>query len=236
MYKGIKLRPPLFEVGLKGYMYGQKALELAKAADRISRQYDVSIIFDPQCVDIPAIARETEHLLVFAQHLDSVVPGRGVGCMLPEALKEAGAVGTLLNHVERRLTLSEIARTIRRADEVGLLTLVCADSPAEAAAVAQLGPNMILAEPPDLIGTGRSIAKENREFITQSLKLVKAVNPEIIVFNSAGIRTAEDVGDVIRAGAEATGTTSGVVKAPDPARQLEEMIKALKQAWQETHP
>ena len=236
MYKGIKLRPPLFEVGLKGYLYGLKALELAKAADRISRQYDIGIIFDPQAVDIPAIARETEHLLVFAQHMDSVVPGRGVGCALPEALKEAGAVGALLNHVERRLTLSEIARTIRRAEEVGLLTLVCADSPAEAAALAQLGPNMILAEPPDLIGTSRSIAKENREFITQSLAMVKAVNPDIIVFNSAGIRTAEDVADVIRAGAEATGTTSGVVKAPDPIRQLEDMIRALKQAWQETHP
>jgi triosephosphate isomerase len=141
----------------------------------------------------------------------------------------------LLNHVERRLTLSDIARNIKRADEVGLCTLVCSDSPAEAAAVAQLLPNMVLAEPPELIGTGRSVATENRAFITESIRLVKKVNPKIIVFNSAGIRTAEDVANVIRAGAEATGTTSGILKAEDPFRQMEEMIAALKRTWQEIH-
>ena len=95
---------------------------------------------------------------------------------------------------------------------------------------------MILAEPPDLIGTGRSVAKENRAFISESIRLVKKVDPNIIVFNSAGIRTAEDVADVIRAGAEATGTTSGILKAENPIKQMEEMIAALKHTWQEMHP
>ena len=236
MHNGIPLKPPLFEIGLKGYLHGKKALELAKAADRMSKDLGITIIFDPQHVDIPAIAQETRHILVFAQHMDPVEIGRGAGAVLPEALKEAGAVGTLLNHVERHLTLSDLARTIRRADAVGLLTLVCADSPEEAAAVAQLGPNMILAEPPDLIGTTRSLARENRGFITRSLELVKGINPNIIVFHSAGIRTAADVVDIIRAGAEATGTTSGIVRADNPIRQMEEMLIALRQTWQEMHP
>ena len=236
MYDGIKLVPPLFEIGLKGYLYGEKALELAQAADRLSKKYGVTIIFDPQYVDIGIIARETKHLLVFAQHMDPVQIGRGVGAILPEALKAAGATGVLLNHVERRLTLSDIARTIKRADEVGLCSLVCADSPQEAAAIAQLQPNMILAEPPDLIGTGRSVAKENRAFISESIRLVKKVDPEIIVFNSAGIRAAEDVADVIRAGAEGTGATTGILKAENPIQQMEEMIAALKHTWQEMHP
>lgn len=236
MHKQIRLKPPLFEIGLKGYLYGKSALALAKAADRMSRDLGITIIFDPQHIDIPAIAQETEHLLVFAQHMDPVEIGRGAGAVLPEALKEAGADGTLLNHVERRVNLSDLARTIRRADAIGLLTLACADSPEEAAALAQLSPDMILAEPPDLIGTNRSLARENRGFITRSLELVKAVNPEIIVFNSAGIRTAADVADVIRAGAEATGTTSGIVRADNPIRQMEEMLIALKQTWQEMHP
>jgi triosephosphate isomerase len=42
---------------------------------------------------------------------------------------------------------------IRRAREVGLATMVCADSPEEAAAVALLGPDIVLAEPPELIAT-----------------------------------------------------------------------------------
>ena len=60
--------------------------------------------------------------------------------------------------------------------------------------------------------------------------------PEILVLNSAGIRSGHDVAEIIRSGAEATGSTSGVLKAPDPAAKLEEMIKSLKEAWLETHP
>src|SRR5665648_1128800 len=102
MYKNIVLRPPLFEIGIKGYLFGKDALELAKAADRISKKYGIIIIFDPQHVDISKIAEETENIYVFAQHMDSVKTGVGVGSILPEAIKAAGAVGTLLNHSERR--------------------------------------------------------------------------------------------------------------------------------------
>lgn len=157
---GRRVRAPVFEIGLKGYLYGADAVRLAQAADRLSRELDVSVIFDPQAVDIPAVARATERLLVFAQHMDPVAVGRGVGSVLPEALREAGAVGTLLNHSERRMTLGDINRAIVRAREVGLATLVCADSPEEAAAVAQLGPDIVLAEPPELIATSRSAATE----------------------------------------------------------------------------
>jgi len=235
MYTGIDVKPPFFELGLKGYLYGSKALELAKAAERISGTYDVQIIFTPQYVDIPRITQETENLLVFSPHLDSVEVGRGSGSVLPEAVKEAGAAGALLNHAEKRVSLSEIARTIRRADQVGLLTLVCADSPEEAAAVAHLGPNIILAEPPELIGTGKSVGREKGEFIAKSKEMVTNVDPRIRVLNSAGIKTADDVAEIIRLGAEATGVTSAVVTAEDPAGMLEEMIKALREAWLETH-
>lgn len=235
MYTGIKLKPPVFEIGLKGYMYGKDALELAKASDRISRKYHVPIIFDPQYVDIPVIAKETENLLVFAQHMDPVEIGRGNGSVLPEALKEAGAVGTFLNHVEKRMTLSDISRTIKRADQTGLMTMVCADSPEEAAAVACLSPNIVLAEPPELIGSGESVGKEKKDFIAKSVKMVKAINPEIIVFASAGIKTPDDVAEVIRLGAEATGSTSGIMKAKDPVKQIEDMVKALKETWLEVN-
>ena len=235
MYTGISLKPPLFEIGLKGYIYGKEALKLAKAADRISKKYKISIIFDPQYVDIPKIAEETDNLYVFAQHMDSVEIGTGIGSILPEALKEAGAVGTLLNHAERRLTLSEISRTIKRADKVGLATVVCADSPEEAAAIAHLNPNVILAEPPELIGTEKSLGKVQKEFISKTIAMVKKINNKIIICNSAGIRTADDVKDVIRLGAEATGSTSGILKAKEPVKKMEEMVRALKEVWLETH-
>ncbi len=235
MYEGIQLLPPIFEVGLKGYVYGQEAVELAVAADKISGQFGVQIVFDPQHVDIPACSRETQNLLVFAQHMDSVPAGRGCGYVLAESLKAAGAQGTLLNHAEHRMTLRDINISIQRADEAGLATLVCADSPEEAAAIAQLAPNMILAEPPDLIGTGESVGQKNKDFIRLSQEKVKSINSDIIVFNSAGIRTPQDVYDIILLGAEATGATSGIVKAEKPAEQLQLMVEAMKEAWTDRH-
>ncbi len=112
MYKGLQITPPFFEVGPKAYLYGEKLLRLAQHADRVSQKYGVQIIFTPQTVDIPLLKRETEHILVFAQHMDPLKIGRGVGSVLPEALKAAGAVGVLLNHAERPLTLEVIEATI----------------------------------------------------------------------------------------------------------------------------
>ena len=233
MYTGIKLEEPIFEVGLKAYLYGKDAVELAKAADRISEKYGVTIFFTPQYVDIPKIAQETNRLLIFVQHLDSVEIGRGNGSVLAEAVKEAGAHGAFLNHVEKRLTLSEIDKTIKRADEVGLVSLVCADSPEQAGAIAHLRPNIILAEPPDLIGTDGAVGKEDGGFISKSIDMVKSIDSRIVVLCSAGIRTSDDVADIIRTGVGGTGSTSGVLKAKDPVGKLEEMIKALKETWRE---
>ena len=73
-----------------------------------------------------SIASKVEHLLVFAQHMDALKVGRGVGSVLPEAVKAAGANGVLLNHAEKPLAFEIIQETVQRADEVGLATLVCA--------------------------------------------------------------------------------------------------------------
>ena len=230
---GRRVREPVFEIGLKGYLYGADAVRLAQAADRLSRELDVSVIFDPQAVDIPAVARATERLLVFAQHMDPVAVGRGVGSVLPEAIREAGAVGTLLNHSERRMTLGDINRAIVRAREVGLATLVCADSPEEAAAVAQLGPDIVLAEPPELIATSRSAATEMRGFVERSVELVGRIDPGIIVMCGAGVQTPDDVEKMIELGVGGTGSSSGVLKAADPVALMRAMLTAMKRSWEE---
>jgi triosephosphate isomerase len=236
LYKGIRIQAPLFEIGLKGYMYGPEAVRLAMEADRASEECGVSIIFDPQYVDIPAVAAATKHLLVFSQHMDGVEIGRGSGMVLPEALKGAGAVGTMLNHSERRLTLAEISGAIRRADEVGLATLVCTDSPEEAAAVAQLAPNIVLAEPPSLIGGDRAVGSEMREFVERTIALVSRINPGIIVMSAAGIKTPQDVEDMVALGVGATGSTSGILKAEDPIAQMWAMVRSMRAAWDRHHP
>ncbi|HYL40728.1 MAG TPA: triose-phosphate isomerase [Candidatus Binatus sp.] len=230
------LRPPVFEIGLKGYLYGAAAVRLAVAADRLAAEHDVAIVFDPQAVDIAAVAAATSHLLVFAQHVDPVTIGRGVGAVLAEAVREAGAQGVLLNHSERRLTLADLRRTIERAKEVGLATLVCADSPEEAAAIAMLGPDIVLAEPPELIATGRSTATAMRDFVERSIDLVRRVDPSVLVMCSAGIRTARDAADMMRLGVDGTGSTSGILKASDPVAQMRAMVESVAETWREIHP
>ena len=233
---GRSLRAPVFEIGLKGYAYGAEAVRLARAADRLCEALDVTVIFDPQAVDIPAVARETRQLHVFAQHLDPVAPGRGAGAVLAEAIREAGAVGTMLNHSERRMTLTDIAAAIRRAREVGLATMVCADSPEEAAAAALLGPDIVLAEPPELIATSRSAATEMQWFVERAVEMVGRVDPDIIVMCGAGVQTADDVARMIGLGVGGTGSSSAILRAADPIAQMESMLVALRHAWDDTHP
>lgn len=234
MYMNYEITAPFFEIGPKAYLYGEKALLLAKEADRISHKYGVPIIFTPQTVDIQRIASETEHIHVFAQHMDSLEIGRGVGSVLAEAIKEAGAVGILLNHAEKRLTLAEMNKAIQRADSVGLATLVCADTKEEAMAIAQLEPNIILAEPPDLIGVGHQ-GVQDRSYLAELNERIRAVNPRIRVLHGAGISCGKDVYDLVTMGAEATGSTSGIIKADAPFAMLEEMIKAMREAWDKAH-
>lgn len=234
MYRNIQIKPPFFEIGPKAYIYGDKALELAMHADRMSAKYNVSIIFTPQYVDIPLIANRVEHIFVFAQHMDSIKIGRGVGSVLPEAIKSAGAHGFLLNHSEKRVPIDEIEKTIRRGDEVGLASMVCADDLSQAVKIASFDPNIILVESPELIGVGNRNNTDQKE-IRMINESVWQVNPDIMVLHGAGIKCGQDIYDVFKNGAQGSGSTSGILLADDPFQMLEEMIRATRTAWDETH-
>jgi triosephosphate isomerase len=234
MYRGLQVTPPFFEIGPKAYLYGKDALELAQHADAMSRKYDVQIIFTPQYVDISLIAGEMKRVLVFAQHMDALPVGRGIGSVLPEAVKSAGALGVLLNHVEKRLSMDVLRRTMERADEVGLATMVCADDLEDAVDIARMKPNIIIAESPDLIGIGKRETND-QVAIARINQAVWDVDPDIRVLHGAGISSGRDVYNVIAAGAQGAGSTSGIIKAKDPFAMLEEMIRSAREAWNATH-
>ena len=232
MYKGYKIRAPYFEIGPKCFMWGKRMLKLAQAVDKIAEKYDLDIIITPQYADIRLIAENTSRIHVYAQHMDTLRPGRGLGSVLPESVKEAGAVGVMLNHAEKKLTLDQIRESIARADEVGLATIVCADSVEEIRQVAEMGPNLIVAEPTELIGTG---VASDMGYVRDTIEAVRQINPDIMVLQGAGISGPDDVANVIRAGAQATGCTSGVMKAADPEAAAEAMLRTLRETWDEVH-
>jgi len=156
--------------------------------------------------------------------MESLRPGRGMGHVLPEALAAAGVRATFLNHAENPMTVGELAATMARAREVGILTVVCADSVEEARAIAELRPDVMTCELNELIGTGR-VAGE--DYVRTSTEAVKSVSPSTMVLQAAGISTGRDVYDAIAYGGDATGGTSGIVAAADPFATLDEMFEAL---------
>jgi len=226
-----KLQPPFFEVGPKAYSYGKEIVELAKYADQLTIEYDVRIIVTPQYVDIPLVARETENIFVFAQHMDYIPIGRGIGSVLPEALKAAGADGVFLNHVEKRLTMNDLIKTISRAKEVGLMTFVCADNIDDALIIAKESPTFIVVESPDMIGGGKTRDQNEYNQITNIEKEIHNVNRDIFLFHGAGINNPQDVFKIILAGGTGTGSSSALFLSDDPKKTLKEMIQAVHEAW-----
>ncbi|MBR4222636.1 MAG: triose-phosphate isomerase [Victivallales bacterium] len=232
MNPNCKIKAPFFEIGPKSYLYGQDVIDVAKAADAASAKYGVDIIFTTPIVEIARVKAATSRIHVFAPHMDPLKPGRGLADILPESLVAAGAEGVMLNHCEKPLTLGILKETIKRADEVGLTTIVCADSMAEASMIAMLNPNIIVAEPSELIGTGVSVGPE---YVKAATDAVKKINPAILVLTAAGIANGNDVYNTIFAGADATGSSSGVAKAADRAAMVDEMISAVRRAWDARH-
>ena len=221
------MQSPFLIVNPKSYLYGNESLKLAKAADQAAKDTGLPIIFTCPYADVRMIRENTENIIVCVQSMDPLTPGRGMGHVLPESLKEAGADAVFLNHAENPKTLSDLYACIRRAAELDMTSIVCADSITEAKAVACMNPDVVLAEPTDLIGTGQ-VADD--AYTMEAIDQVRKVNPDVLVVVASGVSTAEDCYNMIRLGADGTGGTSGILNAPSPAGRIREMAEAIVRA------
>jgi triosephosphate isomerase (TIM) len=220
---------PMIIVNFKTYLEstGKRAIELAKQAEKAAKETGANIIVVPQFVDLARVAEAVE-IPVFAQHVDPIKPGNSTGHVLVEAVKEAGAVGTLINHSERQLRLIDIDAIIALTKEKGLVSCVCANNPSVSAAVAAMHPGITSVEPPELIGSGISVSKAQPEIVTDTVKLVHKVDPQMTILCGAGISTAEDVSIALKLGTRGVLVASGIVKAKDPYSVLRAFAEATK--------
>lgn len=224
----VTVKAPFFMFNPKSYLFGDDIVEMAKVAEEMAVQYpEASVFVTCPFADISRVAAVTDKAIVSAQHIDGIKPGRGMGHVLPEAVKAAGAQATFLNHAERPLTFSELVKAVERANELDIVTVVCADSLKEARAIATLEPDIILCEPTELIGTGNT---SDASYVTSTNEAIKAVSPNTLVMQAAGISSAQDVYNVIELGADGTGCTSGITGAPDPKQMLRDMVEAAVKA------
>ena len=196
---------------------GAKAEELAKICKDTKEATGVRIIVAPQTVDI---MRTTPLIETFSQYASVIKPGSGTGSNLVEALKEAGASGSLLNHSERRIPYMQIKETVDRLREAGMVSVVCAQDEDEARALAEFNSDYIAVEPPELIGSGISVSEAKPEVITNTVQNIKQVNSDVGVLCGAGISNGSDVKKAIELGAEGVLLASAFTKAADPRTVL----------------
>jgi len=224
----LKVGFPLILINFKAYKEasGRRGLELAKVAEKVSKDTGVTIAVAPQLTDLAFIASQVE-IPVFSQHVDAVEPGSHTGHVTLEAVRDAGAVGTMLNHSERRVRADQVDVVVKKARELRLLTVVCSNTPEVTAAMAALGPDMVAIEPPELIGTGIPVSRAKPEVVTSSVDLVKKINPRVKVLCGAGITTGEDVAAALRLGTVGVLLASGVVKAKDWEKAIRGLIEPI---------
>ena len=225
-----KINYPLILVNLKTYSetLGSKAEELAKITQKVSIDTGICIGLAPQFVDIQRLKKF--EIPIFSQHIDSNLPGAYTGHILAESVKSSGSVGTILNHSEKRLILSDIENAIKRTKEVDLISVVCANTTSVGMAAAAFDPDMIAIEPPELIGSGVAVSKARPEIISESIDAIKRINKDVIVLCGAGITCGEDVFSAIKLGSSGVLVASGVVKSSNWKNVLLEFAEACLKA------
>lgn len=211
-----QIRTPYFEIGTKNYIYGDTVLEYAKAADAAAEKYDIDVLFITPCTEIRRVVENTRHLIDAGALHGYPAPGRGMADILPEGLKAAGARGVVINHCEKPMSLPAMKATIDRARELDFLVFACADTVDEAKAIAQLHPDILNPEPSELIGGTGGVS--DMGYVKEMLREIKAIDPNIMVEQAAGITNGQQVYDFIMAGSEAAGAASGIMtpKTPSP--------------------
>ncbi len=223
-------RLPVILVNLKLYeqSIGQRAFEIGKAAQSVWKESGVLIGIAPNALDAATLAGKLE-IPIFVQHVDSTPFGAFTGHISPLQLKKYGIAGSLVNHSEKRLKLSDISWINQKLVEEGLISIICASTPKETLSVALLQPTSVAIEPPELIGTGIPVSKAKPETVTETLDLVRSFASDVKVLCGAGISTGEDVKRAIELGTDGVLLASAVAKHPNPRKKLMELADgALK--------
>ena len=202
---------------------GRNAIKLAKICEKVAKKENENIAIAVQPADIFAVAANVK-IPVLAQHVDAIECGAKTGWILPESVQQNGAIGSLINHSEHQIPLSQINATIKRLKSLGMLSICCANTPAIAVKIAKLKPDIIAIEPPELIGGNIAVSQAKPQVITQTTGKIK----NIPILCGAGVKTKDDVAKAVKLGAKGILVASGVTNAPNPEKALTQLVRGLK--------
>lgn len=222
------MKVPVLIINMKAYpeLLNGGAVKLAKAAEKVARELGASIIVAPPHTYLRQVV-EAVGIPVYAQSADPVDPGARTGHIPLEFVKDAGAAGVIINHSEHRLLLNDIAYLVGKAKTLNLETVVCAPDPPSSAAAAVLYPTAVAMEPPELIGTGRSVSRTKPDVVVETVNAVRRVNGEVKVITGAGIEDYNDVAKALELGTVGVLVASAIVRAKDWEAKITELAKPL---------
>jgi len=161
------------------------------------------------------------------RNVDNKVIGSTTGYIIPELVKKSGVSGSLVNHSEHRLASKDIKELVSRLKALKMRSVVCVKNVSEARKYAKLNPDYIAIEPPELIGTGKAVSKEKPEVIIKSVRAVKDAKNSTRLLCGAGIISGNDVARALELGATGVLVASGIVKAKNWERVIEEFSMAF---------
>jgi triosephosphate isomerase (TIM) len=233
--KSNSVRPknkPIFILNFKNYfeVAGQKSIELAKAAQNVSELFrgGIQIIVAPPQPAL-SIVKENVDIPVFSQHLDEAKEGSTTGFFIPEMAQSFGAQGSLINHSEHRIeTHGTIQNLVKFLRKLRMVSVVCARSASEVTDIARFQPDFIAIEPPELIGSGKAVSKENPSIVTDSIDAAAKISQYTKVICGAGITDAADVTSALHLGAKGILVASGVIKSKSWSDKIYELASGYE--------
>lgn len=215
-------------VNCKNYpeVMGEGSVRLALAIKRAADDLGVEAIVAPPAPMLALVASKTK-AQVYSQSVAGKTGDKTTGYVLPEAVKAAGASGTLLNHSESRRPWTELSRLVPRLVSMEMGVCLCAQTSQESAKLASLGPKYVAIEPPELIGTGVAVSKAKPELIQRTVSAVRKSGFGGKILCGAGIVSGEDVRRAVELGTDGVLVASSVVKSADWEGKIRELAGSL---------
>jgi triosephosphate isomerase (TIM) len=224
---------PVFEIGPKNLLRRSEIEAVTTAAARAGEQHGVTVLITVPTALVGPIHDLATGVRVLAQGMNVEGLGPSMNRVTAEALADAGADGVMLNHDADPLDDETLVLTLDRAAELGLQTVVCAGTQEDAVRFAALSPTAVLLEPPKLIGTGGT---GPRDWVGPSTEAVHRAGDGVLAMHAGGVSSPEVAEAVMAAGADGTGSTSGVLHATDPGWAVHSFIAATRAGWDRAHP
>lgn len=123
--------------------------------------------------------------------------------------------GVILNHPEKKLNQIELEKSLKKAEQFNLETIVCVTSIKEAIQISQYNPMYIGIEQESLIGKDNSFTIGCLETLKQAKT---QINSKILI--GAGIKTSLDLKYVLQSGGSGVLISSLILKSADPLYTL----------------